>query len=477
MRRAFLALCLIPAVCLAQTQMWSQTYPNAQFWNLTRSPDGNVLAVGWIMEIHLGNFGLLWEFNADGMTIWDQIYYTGTNLADAVADGDGGYIAVGCCYVPYIWQWKGWTLKTDNLGIAMWQHFPCASQDTLDHMLFSVCRGNEGDYVAGGLAEYDDLFGTGQAWALKFDDPGDTLWNRSYSIAHYSEIVAVLAHPDSGYMCAANTFSTEEDTTYSPLIIRLSEEGDTLWTKLYDFPYSTYISDLEADPSGGYAGVGSVTYQTNPNFRQGWLAHFDQSGDTLDFLIYSTQETSDFSAVAQCPPDRWVLAGTQNVQGNVQAWLVYCESNGDTIWSETYGNDLEDWASGVAVDDSGYIYCAGTADYTGYDCHGWIFKVDPAPVGVQPQKNVHKPASLHLSVHPNPFNSAAAIRYEIPGSAPVRLTVHNVPGQQVATLFEGNRLPGSYEATFEVDDLPSGVYFLSLQAGERTRIQKVLLIR
>ena len=476
MKHAVLWLGLLPTLCLAQTQLWSEIYPDAQLQSLTRCPDGNFLAAGTVEDTMYGYIGFQWKVDPEGITVWDQGYYPGTFLYDVICDGDGNVFAVGSSYTPFIFKWKGWTLKADNSGTMLWQHFPGDPDIAFHYMLNGVCQGQDGHFVAGGIGEYDDTLGIGQAWILKFDDSGDTLWNRCYNLGYYAEITSVIAHPDSGYIASA-VVRHLPDTTYSFALIRLSESGDTLWTKLYNFPQHTYITDIKVDPSGGYVGVGSITYQTEPDVSQGWLAHFDEAGDTLDFLVFPTAETANLNSIAYCPPDRWVLAGSQTVQTDMQAWLLYCDYDGDVLWSQTYGDALTDWASDVAVDDSGCVYCAGCKNYTGYGADAWIFKVDPQPVGIEPHQEPHPPESLSLCVHPNPFNARTIIRYQIPAPANVQLSVYNTCGRRMATLFEGIRLPGSYQAILHADDWPSGVYLLRLQSTGRVQIRKILLLK
>jgi hypothetical protein len=59
----------------------------------------------------------------------------------------------------------------------------------------------------------------------------------------------------------------------------------------------------------------------------------------------------------------------------------------------------------------------------------------------------------------------------------VRLEVYNLLGQNVATLIDEVHAPGSYRAVFDGSGMASGVYFCMLEAGNRTIMQKMLLVR
>ena len=88
------------------------------------------------------------------------------------------------------------------------------------------------------------------------------------------------------------------------------------------------------------------------------------------------------------------------------------------------------------------------------------------------------PATYELSQnYPNPFNPTTDIRYSIPHLGTVSLKIYNLLGQEVATLFEGERQPGAYVVSFDASRLMSGVYFYRLQAGNVTMTKKMVLIK
>jgi len=53
----------------------------------------------------------------------------------------------------------------------------------------------------------------------------------------------------------------------------------------------------------------------------------------------------------------------------------------------------------------------------------------------------------------------------------------NMLGQEVATLVEGLRPAGIYVVTFVSANLPSGVYFYVMQAGETRVIRRLTLMK
>jgi len=84
--------------------------------------------------------------------------------------------------------------------------------------------------------------------------------------------------------------------------------------------------------------------------------------------------------------------------------------------------------------------------------------------------------------YPNPFNPVCTIRYDIPRPSKVSLRVFDVGGSVVRTLVDSWREPGVYRDVWDgkSDDgreLPSGVYFYSLKAGDFAATRKMVLLK
>jgi hypothetical protein len=87
-----------------------------------------------------------------------------------------------------------------------------------------------------------------------------------------------------------------------------------------------------------------------------------------------------------------------------------------------------------------------------------------------------QPAAFSLSQNfPNPFNPSTLIRYQLPGAGPVRLTVYDILGREVATLVDGMQAQGTHEALFDGGGLSSGVYLYRIQTTGLVQQKKMIL--
>lgn len=107
-----------------------------------------------------------------------------------------------------------------------------------------------------------------------------------------------------------------------------------------------------------------------------------------------------------------------------------------------------------------------------------ILFANSATSGVTVEGEPILPASLQLLQNwPNPFNAATEISFILPRRARPELAVYNVQGRRVATLASGERPAGRHCLLWQAVGMPSGAYFLVLEAGGERAVLKCLLLR
>jgi len=79
--------------------------------------------------------------------------------------------------------------------------------------------------------------------------------------------------------------------------------------------------------------------------------------------------------------------------------------------------------------------------------------------------------------YPNPFNPTTNIVFSIPIDTHVKLTVHNILGQEITTLMNKQQNAGIYEVKFDAGNLNSGIYFYKLTTNNFTEIKRMVLIK
>ncbi len=59
----------------------------------------------------------------------------------------------------------------------------------------------------------------------------------------------------------------------------------------------------------------------------------------------------------------------------------------------------------------------------------------------------------------------------------VQLKVFDILGNEIETLVNEEKPAGTYELTWNAENLPSGVYFYRIQAGSFTETKKMVLMK
>lgn len=80
-----------------------------------------------------------------------------------------------------------------------------------------------------------------------------------------------------------------------------------------------------------------------------------------------------------------------------------------------------------------------------------------------------------LQNYPNPFNPSTTIRFALPSPSFVTLTIYDLLGKEVETLVQQRHVAGQYEAQWNAEGLPSGMYFYRLEAGDYVATRPLIL--
>jgi len=79
--------------------------------------------------------------------------------------------------------------------------------------------------------------------------------------------------------------------------------------------------------------------------------------------------------------------------------------------------------------------------------------------------------------YPNPFNPVTGLEFSIPAPGFVSLKVYDIKGRQVSVLVNEDLSPGKYKMNFDGNNLPSGIYFYELSAGEFKETKRMVMLK
>ncbi|UCG43269.1 MAG: T9SS type A sorting domain-containing protein [candidate division WOR-3 bacterium] len=98
-------------------------------------------------------------------------------------------------------------------------------------------------------------------------------------------------------------------------------------------------------------------------------------------------------------------------------------------------------------------------------------------VGVKERGKAVLPDRLEIEAKPNPFGRSTVISYALPMTTEVTLAIYDEAGRPVQTLHKGLTQAGRHTATWNASEMPAGVYFYKLHAGDQTLSEKLVVSR
>ncbi|RKZ35238.1 hypothetical protein DRQ33_00110 [bacterium] len=255
---------------------------------------------------------------------------------------------------------------------------------------------------------------------------------------------------------------------YDAIFVVLGVRGDGS-----DATMSTEMQDLLLD----YIDDGGYIYVCGPDFAQDYtgtdlLARFDftatDGADSTTGNVETVKMNSDFYSGSawrsdyayQTTADHYVDELTPYGLGRVALY-----ANLDSIVVGVHRAYTRVYTSVylTALDHAGR-FIGGILD---------LFGIENTEIVEIPQK----PKAFTIGVNPNPFNTTCEITFDLPENGFTNLSVYDITGSRIATLYNGNLGRGCYSTTWNANAVPSGVYLVKLTVNGRTAISRVSLIK
>lgn len=216
----------------------------------------------------------------------------------------------------------------------------------------------DGGFAAVGYADANHETGT-DVFFVRFDAVGDTLWTRFYGGEREEFGWDVVEAQDGGFLIVGFVEAPVEGRE-DVLVLRVDASGALLWERTFgeegrDRAWSGTLAEngdlviaAEAErPGQKYRNAYAIRIADDGEVR--WARTVDAPGDQR---VYHIARTAD---------DAFVVTGTTGVddRANRDVYVVRVDTDGNTLWVRTYGEEPDDVGHGVLALAGGDVLVTG----------------------------------------------------------------------------------------------------------------------
>jgi PKD domain/Beta-propeller repeat len=314
-------------------------------------------------------------------------YSTSNNFPSTATNGSGG-------------QHNGFIVKTDSLGNRLWA---LVIGGPGDDFIYDVSIDPSGNILVCGKADAGFPFtnssqagGNGDAFLAKISSAGTLLWAIGIGGSGLDQAKAV-ANDDQGiaYVCGTSgssnfpsTNSTYAGSLEDAFAMRFDSNGNVLNSILFGGQSFDYANDISVVPNGSEFYVvgetGSLDFPVTSSAFAGsggpkaFAAKFSSGGvRQFSYKIGGSNTERAFGSAWDDQSGRLLVSGftdspdfpvsMTSPSGTLQdAFVLRIRPNGQPDWATRLGGTGNEFANGVAVDDSGSIFIVGASDSQDY---------------------------------------------------------------------------------------------------------------
>ena len=239
-----------------------------------------------------------------------------------------------------------------------------------------VQQTTEGGYIIGG---YTNTYGSGSydCYLVKTNADGDTLWTQTYGGNSDDRAYCVQQTIDEGYIIGGytNSFGAGSKDFY---LVKTDNAGNMLWTRSYGGSGNDHSYSVRQTTDEGYILVGS-TQSYGAGSLDCYLIKTDSDGDTLWTRTYGGSAVECGRCVQQTDDGGYIITGYTSSYGagSYDVYIIKTDSIGDTLWTRYYGSSYSDQGFSVQqTTDGGYIVAGDAPNYSAGVTGVYLIKTD-----------------------------------------------------------------------------------------------------
>ena len=392
---------------------------NGGTWNLSTNGMSGISVMSLFFNNNKFYCGTYWGYggifsSSNNMTSWSMIINQDLNAASTV----GGFVTSGTSIIA-VSDWYPWR-STDD-GVTWTQ----IKQGITNGHCYRIVKSGTNLFIGGTDGIYKSI-DNGATWSAV---------NNGLPTSRYVSALEI-----SGTSIVAALSST----------IYYSTDGGTNWT------------------SAGSVGSSS------PNVTSLFASGTNLFAGTMDGIFFSTNSGRNWSNVSngiatKTTTSTFIQDGTKLIAGTDKG--IFLTTNNGQNWYYVNRNGI---SAPITINA---FMINGTSLYAGTSAGIWRRPLSEIVTQAGETSTLFPKEYFLGQNYPNPFNPTTTIRYALPSSAHVKLTLHDILGREIATLVNEEQSAGWKEVQWNASSVSSGIYFYKLSVGSFVETKKMMMVK
>jgi len=477
---------------------WERVYSSAlpeKVHTISHAWDGGYVLAGYTMPIpELRDF-LFMKIDTGGNLVWSRSYgdpLINESSGKHIQTADSCYLGIASSFFPHS---HPWIFKLDQTGDTLWsKNYVLSGSSSIS----SINMNSDSGFIFTSYAVIAEA-GVGANYQkflfMRIDSDGDTMWVRKYgpdSLSYGHHVKQTV----TGDFLACGSTHFNGHLPHDVCIIKVSQTGDSLWAKTYDFFGGIDAAyDFVFTTGDSTIMIGSVTLAGEEKTDL-LIMHIDEAGSLLWWKSYGGPETDYGSDILSCADGGFIVLANSfsDISLSYYIWLLKFDEHGDTVWTRKFGeiSDHSEYGANIlATDDGGYIIAGHSVNLDSDIADPLVIRVDSlgnhVPSGISENSPSAKPEAFEISAYPNPFNSA--VKFSAPAGAEIE--IFDVNGRRISVIPDPDResrgIANNLDSRFHGNDktlvwhpdasLCSGVYLVRVWARDESVTKRIVYLK
>ncbi len=502
--------------------VWAKNFGGVEAEELRRlciTAGGGLLVAGYNASFGVGAKEVqAIKLSANGNILWAKTYgtlYEDFNSACKIVS-DGNYVLSGAVDINGSYGIRPTLTKLDTSGNLLWAKYYSGYLEDWGRDLLET---PDGGFLLVGETESYGYGNSRDIYIIKTNASGNVLWSKAYGGIGEELVHCVIATPDGKFIVSGTT-SSYGFGNYDAFMMKFDINGSVEWFHTYGGYTGDYGYDVVNTPDNGLALSGRRSSNTLGGYDV-YLIKTDANG--YSSCAFGTYSPNIFT-ISNLQAINLNMATLSYVSAAILTVATLIPGTGENISCsvipvelKTFGYKIDDnkvvlnWSTASELNNHGFELerCTQNREWrtigfvegngTTTEIQNYIYTDDLFEINTEKifyrlkqvdfdgQFNYSSELEIELEItptdfnlfqnYPNPFNPVTIIKYSVPKSAYVTITIHDTIGQLVRKLVNETKAPGYYQVEFDGAALPNGIYFYTLASDNVITTKKMVLLK